>query len=91
MGPLKKIRYNCKRATFLIEKKLISGLTLTEKAELHIHLYGCSVCRLFDSQSRLINRMVKQLFKNSNDTSTQLDEDYKQNLQHRIDEALNKY
>ena len=90
MGTLRKIRYNCKRAAFLVEKKLISGLTLREKAELHIHLYGCSVCRVFDRQSQLINKSVQQLFKSSKDISIHLDESYKQNLQHRIEKELNK-
>jgi hypothetical protein len=90
MGPIKKIIYNCKRATFLIEKKLIEGLTLREKMELYIHLYGCSVCRIFDKQSALINKMVQQLFKSSNDDKIRLDDTFKQELQHRIEEELNK-
>jgi hypothetical protein len=90
MGPIKKIIYNCKRATFLIEKKLVEGLTLREKMELYIHLYGCSVCRVFDKQSALINKMVLQLFKSSNDDRIRLDDTFKQELQHRIEEELNK-
>jgi hypothetical protein len=79
MGPIKKIIYNCKRATFLIEKKLIEGLTLREKMELYI-----------DKQSALINKMVQQLFKSSNDDKIRLDDSFKQELQHRIEEELNK-
>ncbi|MGF7078633.1 hypothetical protein [Mucilaginibacter sp. UYCu711] len=90
MGPIKKIIYNCKRATFLIEKKLIDRLTLREKMELRIHLYGCSVCRIFDKQSAIINKMVQQLFKSSNDAAVQLDDTFKQDLQHRIEQELNK-
>lgn len=88
MGPLKKIIYNCKRATFLIEKKLIDRLTLREKMELRIHLFGCSVCRVFDKQSALINQMVQHLFKTPKDTH--LDDNFKQELQHRIEDELNK-
>ena len=90
MGPIKKIIYNCKRATFLIEKKLIDRLTLREKMELRIHLYGCPVCRIFDKQSAIINNMVQQLFRSSNDVSVHLDDNFKKNLQHRIEEELNK-
>ncbi len=90
MGPLKKIIYNCKRATLLIEKKLIDRLTLREKMELRIHLFGCSVCRVFDKQSALINQMVQQLFKSAKDTGTHLDDTFKQELQHRIEDELNK-
>jgi hypothetical protein len=90
MGPIKKIIYNCKRATFLIEKKLVDGLTLREKLELRIHLYGCSVCRVFDKQSAIINKMVQQLFRSSNNADVHLDDTFKQELQQRIDVELNK-
>lgn len=90
MGPIKKIIYNCKRATFLVEKKLIDRLTLRERVELRIHMYGCSVCRIFDKQSAIINKMVQQLFRSSNDAEVHLDDSFKQNLQHRIEEELNK-
>jgi hypothetical protein len=90
MGPIKKIIYNCKRATFLIEKKLIDRLTLREKIELRIHLYGCSVCRMFDKQSAIINKMVQHLFRSSNDAEVHLDGTFKQELQHRIEKELNK-
>jgi hypothetical protein len=90
MGPLKKIVYNCKQATFLIEKKLIDRLTFRETIELRIHLYGCSVCRVFDKQSRMINTMVQQFFRSSDNPSIRLDDNFKQELQHRIEEELNK-
>ncbi|HTH82615.1 MAG TPA: hypothetical protein VL490_06750 [Mucilaginibacter sp.] len=90
MGPLKKIVYNCKQATFLIEKKLIGRLTFRETIELRIHLYGCSVCRIFGKQSQLINTMVQQFFRSTDNPSVRLDDDFKQELQHRIEEELNK-
>ncbi len=90
MGPLKKIVYNCKQATFLIEKKLIDRLTFRETIELRIHLYGCSVCRVFGKQSQMINIMVQQLFRSADNPSIRLDNNFKQELQHRIEEELNK-
>lgn len=90
MGPIKKIQYNCKQATFLIEKRLIDRLTVREKVELHIHLAGCSVCRVFAQQSKMINTMVRQLFNQSSAPSGHLDEDFKKDLQHRIEDELNK-
>lgn len=89
MGPIKKIQYNCRKATLLIEKKLISGLSFREKVELNIHLAGCSVCRTFEHQSGIINKMVKQMI-HSGDQPVKLDDDFKQDLQHRIEEELNK-
>lgn len=89
MGPIKKIRYNCRKATYLIEKKQISTITFVERIELVIHLAGCSICRTFEKQSKLINQVVKDLFRSSVTPPTQLDEEYKRNLQTRIDEQLN--
>ena len=90
MGPLKKIQYNCEKATFLIEKKLISRITFREQIELRIHLLGCSVCRIYQNQSGKINEMVHQLFHSAINTDTHLDEDFKKGLQERIEEELNK-
>lgn len=90
MGPLKKITHNCKKATFLIEKKLIGRITLREHIELRIHLFGCSICRTYQQQTLKINTMVRQLFNSRTDTSTRLDDSFKQDLQNRIEEELKK-
>ena len=87
---LKKIAYNCKKATFLIEKKQIDSITIREKLELKIHLAGCSVCRIFEQQSIVINRMVKELLHSSKLGEFRLDDGYKKDLQERIEEKLNK-
>ena len=90
MGPLKKIQYNCKKATFLIEKKLITRITFREHIELRIHLLGCSVCRTYQSQTGKINEMIRQLFHNAVNKETKLDDEFKKDLQDRIEEELNK-
>lgn len=87
---LKKIAYNCKKATFLIEKKQIGSITLLERMELRYHLAGCSVCRIFEQQSSLINKMIRSLFHSSQHTEIKLDEPFKKALQKRIDERLDK-
>jgi len=91
MDELTKIAYNCRKATHLIEKKLIDHLTFREKLELKIHLAGCSVCRVFEQQSALINRMVRELFHPPKITELKLDEKYKKQMQERIEEKLNKH
>jgi len=90
MGPLKKITHNCKKATFLIEKKLIGRITLREQLELRIHLFGCSVCRIYQGQTKKINEMIRQLFHNAVNKETKLDDEFKKDLQDRIEEELNK-
>lgn len=89
MGPIKKIAYNCRKATFLIEKQQISSITLREKIELKIHLAGCSICKIFQQQSMLINKMVgKHLADQHKDLV--LDRDFKARLQQKISEKLHK-
>ena len=90
MSYLKKIIYNCKQATFLIEKKAIAKLTFREAIELRIHLYGCGFCRIYKKQSRVINEMVQELFRSSMQSNVQLDDNFKKELQERIEEELNK-
>ncbi len=91
MDELTKIAYNCRKATHLIEKKQIEGLSLREKLELKIHLAGCSVCRTYERQSIAINRMVRELFHSSKATVIKLDENYKKQMQERIEKELNKH
>jgi len=90
MSQLKKIQYNCKKATFLIEKKMLTRITFREHIELRIHLLGCSVCRIYGKQSRIINDMVRQLFKSSMPGEARLDDNFKKELQERIEIELNK-
>jgi ABC-type uncharacterized transport system substrate-binding protein len=90
MGILKKIQHNCKQATFLLEKKVYMPLSFREVIELRIHLAGCSMCRLYGKQSAMINDMVQQLFKDSEQVNYKLDENFKKELQILIEEELNK-
>ena len=87
MSALKKIIYNCRQATLLLEKREFVSLSFRETMELRIHLYGCSVCKLYGKQTQMINSMVQQLFKT---TEYKLDDSFKQELQERIEQELNK-
>jgi len=88
MKQLKKIAYDCRKATLLIEKKQTDGITTMEKIELNIHLSGCSVCRLFQRQSIAINQMVRDVFHSSKHVVLELDNNFKMTLQTMIDEKL---
>ena len=87
MSELRKIQYNCRKATYLIEKRMLDKITLREKIELRIHLAGCSVCRLFDAQSQAINRLTKQFFQTM-EKNVKLDEEYKAQLHSMIEEKI---
>ena len=90
MGYIRDVQYNCKQATFLIEKRMIRRLTFREAIELRIHLAGCSVCVLYDKQSKAINQMVKRLLNPNEKQEIRLDDNFKHDLQERIEEELNK-
>lgn len=90
MGPLKKIIRNCSKATFLIEKKLLGSITFRQNIELRIHLFGCSVCRIYQKQTGKINELVQLFFHNPVNAHARLDDNFKKDLQDRIEEKLNK-
>jgi len=90
MGRIKRIQYDCRSATLLIEKGQHTRLSLGERLRLFIHLSGCSVCRLFRQQSRSINRAVRGLFQLSAGRGHSLDESVKRTMQEKIDERLRK-
>ena len=86
----KQVIYNCKKATLLIEKKNEKQISPFEQLELRLHLIGCSVCRLYNKQSQLIDQMVGQSYKNSAEEKLTLDEDFKKRLDKLINEELKK-
>jgi hypothetical protein len=88
MNEVKKIIYNCHKATMLIEKKQLARLTIREKMELKLHLAGCSVCKLFQQQSILINKQVRSLFHSNTQKEHVLDDTFKKELQARIEEKM---
>jgi hypothetical protein len=88
MGKLKKIIYNCREATLLIEKSRYKPLSLKERIKLHIHLYGCAVCRLFRRQSRIIDRAMRMLFHTNANSTRSLDESTKREMQEKINERI---
>lgn len=90
METLKKIQNNCHKATFLIEKKLIGHISLREKIELRIHLFGCGICRTYQKQTIKISQMVRQLFSYSSNSEKQLDDAFKKDMQNRIENELDK-
>jgi len=85
-GALKNIIYNCKQATFLIEKRIAGKITAAETLQLHVHLAGCSVCKTYQQQSILIN----QVFVGFNGADFKLDDAFKRTLSEQIEKEINK-
>ena len=56
-----RITWDCKQATFLIEKQQVSRLTATEKRDLEYHLAGCDNCITYKKQSTLLGKLFRKL------------------------------
>ncbi|MEH3115153.1 hypothetical protein [Pedobacter terrae] len=86
MSALKNIINNCKQATFLTEKKIAGKITAVENLQLHIHLVGCTVCRTYQQQSILINKV----FISFGNNDFKLDNAFKKALNGKIEKEINK-
>jgi hypothetical protein len=88
MPSLKEITYNCRQATFLIEKKQYGGITIKEHLQLKYHLAGCSVCRIYQKQSEYIGLILQKAMADFNRSHFELGSEFKKELQGRISEKL---
>lgn len=53
-------KISCKQAVDFISKKEEGRLTASQRFSLWRHLAGCSLCRIFSVQNRIIGEAVKQ-------------------------------
>lgn len=51
--------YSCKKATEMVEKQNITGLTTGETLQLKLHLAICKACKAYIRQSKLIDRFFE--------------------------------
>jgi hypothetical protein len=51
---------SCKKATELIDKKMLVKLSFRENIMLHIHKSVCVFCRQYEKQSHLIDEILKE-------------------------------
>ncbi len=50
----------CNKATELIEKKSLVGLSFKEKIQLHLHKTMCDACTAYQNQSKKIDELLKR-------------------------------
>lgn len=86
---VKKILHNCKKATYLIEKRQLESITPTDNWQLELHLSGCFGCQTYMRQSVLINDWISKVFRIT-DSDRRLESKFKKKLQKRIDAVLDK-
>ena len=59
---------SCRKATELIEKKLLANLSFREKVQLKMHKSFCDACTAYEKQSKLIDKLLsKQIHKESDE------------------------
>lgn len=60
---MKKVMYlimlPCKKATELIEKRAVAGLSLKEKVQLYLHKTMCAACTAYQKQSKKIDEWLE--------------------------------
>ncbi|MFY7964789.1 MAG: hypothetical protein ACOVO1_07815 [Chitinophagaceae bacterium] len=74
----------CKKATYLISKQQETKLTVKEKIQLSVHLFVCSVCKLFKKQTN----QVLNLLKHKKNNTPVLNENAKQKIKIKLDEVI---
>ena len=50
--------FSCKRASEMIEKRLVTKLTSIEKIKLTIHLSMCKTCQAYENESEIIEKII---------------------------------
>lgn len=79
-----KLIGSCVRATELIEKKQIFGLSVLEQVQLRLHTTLCMACRNYQFQSATIDGMLEQQQKNDVAPEGSLDDGRKRKIINEI-------
>lgn len=73
----------CKEATMLSVQKAEINLSFSDRFRLFMHLLVCQYCRLFDKQSKMIDKLLSNW-----KTDKKLSSDQKDHLQAEIEKKL---
>lgn len=60
---------SCQKASYIIEKRELTKLSLWEKISLKFHLMICSLCRRYESDSKVLGKILKSLHNHSSHAS----------------------
>lgn len=84
----RKPENDCEKATFLIEKKQLDGISSTDDVFLEFHLNGCPECRIYEQQSEVIGAVCKEIFCKEEPFSLRLNDTDKQQMEQLIKKEL---
>lgn len=71
---------SCKKATELIEKKSLVGLTVPETMKLKLHTSMCSACNSYQKQSQILDQLLDQTIKSKSIKDQALTDESKQKI-----------
>ena len=73
---------SCRKATEMIEKKLLTKLSFKEKVQLKMHKSICDACTAYEKQSKNMDELFYKHFKNIDTTlpETTTNEDLKKKI-----------
>lgn len=77
---------SCKKTTELIDKQLLTPLTIKEKMQLKVHTSMCKTCNAYEHQSKLIDKIIGKWFTGNPVVNVKLPEEIK----FKIIEDINK-
>lgn len=79
---------SCKRATELIEKKSILGLTWKENIQLKMHTKMCDACSNYQKQSKEIDTLLEKHLHNDDESKVPMleNEQLKKSILHNMDQ-----
>lgn len=52
--------YSCKKASEMVEKKKLFGLSFIGRLKLKWHLSACGACKAYEKQSELIDQVISK-------------------------------
>lgn len=73
---------SCKKASYIIEKREVSKISLWEKLSLKFHLMICALCRKYESDSKILGKILKSI--NKHPHQTQLSPEEKNELKNSL-------
>jgi len=78
---------SCRKASYIIEKRAVSKITVVEKIQLKFHLAICKLCQKYEKDSAILGKILHRLHLNDN-PNIKLSEDDKKELKEKLKPIL---
>lgn len=86
MNWYQKVKYDCRRTTYRIEKQQNGSLDIYNTIALYTHLITCPFCKLYKKQTKIIRQLLHSTFTVSKEVK--LDDAFKRRLEQLIESRL---